>query len=306
MLPGPVGASATQESQTPQGSGVGPLTQFSERARIRALDVLPQPRGPLNRYAWLIRPVRSACWSGPVTCSCPLSSANVAGRYLRYSARPDWARLAGVVSSLSDAPAAISPSPPVIGTGNRRTPRTPIRARVPLLPSGPGGVGGSNAVRGVIGQCSQTHDQMCVLRPRPGAPCSACWRFRVSSPAEDSPSGLGRTLGKRVGGNPSRVRISYPPPNVIRWVRVFPRERLSGERRQAPVAELPASTWPPLQAPAPPATMDRPGPGLKPARCEFAPGRAAGRAALWSDGGWGGGWVLFQGLQGQPDGGVEL
>lgn len=30
--------------------------------------------------------------------------------------------------------------------------------------------------------------------------------------AEDSPSGLGRTLGKRVGGNPSRVRISYPPP----------------------------------------------------------------------------------------------
>src|SRR5262245_13575442 len=30
--------------------------------------------------------------------------------------------------------------------------------------------------------------------------------------AEDSPRGLGRTLGKRVGGNPSRVRISYPPP----------------------------------------------------------------------------------------------
>src|ERR1700753_3225499 len=91
MLPGPEGASATQESQTTQGSGVGPLTQFRERARIRALDVLPQPRGPLNRYAWLIRPVRSACWSGPVTCSCPRSSANVAGRYLRYRARPDWA-----------------------------------------------------------------------------------------------------------------------------------------------------------------------------------------------------------------------
>src|SRR5690606_7750679 len=33
----------------------------------------------------------------------------------------------------------------------------------------------------------------------------------VMFPAEDSPSGLGRTLGKRVGGNPSRVRISYPP-----------------------------------------------------------------------------------------------
>src|SRR5689334_4200296 len=34
----------------------------------------------------------------------------------------------------------------------------------------------------------------------------------VLFPAEDSPRGLGRTLGKRVGGNPSRVRISYPPP----------------------------------------------------------------------------------------------
>lgn len=52
-------------------------------------------------------------------------------------------------------------------------------------------------------------------------------RARVPSWAEDSPSGLGRTLGKRVGGNPSRVRISYPPPVLIRadlegrirWVR---------------------------------------------------------------------------------------
>lgn len=34
----------------------------------------------------------------------------------------------------------------------------------------------------------------------------------VMFPPEDSPRGLGRTLGKRVGGNPSRVRISYPPP----------------------------------------------------------------------------------------------
>ncbi len=49
MLPGPFGARAMQESHTPHGSGVGPFTQFSERARIRALVVLPQPRGPLNR-----------------------------------------------------------------------------------------------------------------------------------------------------------------------------------------------------------------------------------------------------------------
>src|ERR1700685_4453608 len=95
MLPGPEGASATQESHTPHGSGVGPLMQFSERARIRALEVLPHPRGPLNRYAWLIRPVRSACRSGPVTWSCPLTSANVAGRYLRYRARLDPETRAG-------------------------------------------------------------------------------------------------------------------------------------------------------------------------------------------------------------------
>ncbi len=37
-------------------------------------------------------------------------------------------------------------------------------------------------------------------------------RPQVASAAEDSPSGLWRTLGKRVGGNPSRVRIPHPPP----------------------------------------------------------------------------------------------
>ena len=38
---------------TPQGVSVGPCAQFRHRARMRALVVLPQPRGPLNRYAWL-------------------------------------------------------------------------------------------------------------------------------------------------------------------------------------------------------------------------------------------------------------
>src|SRR5580704_3778450 len=195
MLPGPDGARATQESQTPQGSGVGPLTQFSERARIRALDVLPHPRGPLNRYAWLIRPVRSAWASGPVTCSCPFTSANVAGRYLRYRARP-----AGVVSSRSDAAAAISSSSPVIGDPphTHQSPRTLAAFR-------PWGGWRDNAVRGVTGQCSQPWD--------PDVTQPGHRRIRVSYPAEVSPSGLGRTLGKRVGGNPSRVRISYPPPS---------------------------------------------------------------------------------------------
>src|SRR3954469_22135799 len=34
---------------------------------------------------------------------------------------------------------------------------------------------------------------------------------RIAGALEDSPSGLWRSLGKRVGGNPSGVRISHPP-----------------------------------------------------------------------------------------------
>ena len=39
------------EAQTPQGSAVGPFTQFSARARIRAVVVLPDPRWPANTNA---------------------------------------------------------------------------------------------------------------------------------------------------------------------------------------------------------------------------------------------------------------
>ncbi len=48
-LPLPPGASATQDSHTPQGVEVGPSAQFNERARMRAEDVFPQPRGPEKR-----------------------------------------------------------------------------------------------------------------------------------------------------------------------------------------------------------------------------------------------------------------
>src|ERR1700739_4952626 len=86
MLPGAFGANATQDSQTPHGLAVGPWTQFNDRARMRADEVFPQPRGPENRYAWLIRPASRAMDSGSVTCSCPTTSAKVAGRYFRYRA----------------------------------------------------------------------------------------------------------------------------------------------------------------------------------------------------------------------------
>ena len=39
-------AISTQASHSPHGSGVGPFTQLSARARMRAVVVLPQPREP--------------------------------------------------------------------------------------------------------------------------------------------------------------------------------------------------------------------------------------------------------------------
>src|ERR1051325_9955281 len=44
-------AISTHASQTPHGSAVGPLTQFSARARMRAVVVLPDPRCPANTNA---------------------------------------------------------------------------------------------------------------------------------------------------------------------------------------------------------------------------------------------------------------
>ena len=38
-----------QESHSPHGEIVGPFTQFSDAARIFAIDVFPVPREPTNR-----------------------------------------------------------------------------------------------------------------------------------------------------------------------------------------------------------------------------------------------------------------
>ena len=74
-------AIARQDSQTPHGVIVGPpLEQFSDAARIFAIDVLPVPREPTNRYAWCTRPCSIALLSVRTTCSCPTTSANVRGR----------------------------------------------------------------------------------------------------------------------------------------------------------------------------------------------------------------------------------
>ena len=42
-------AISTQDEQTPHGSPSWGSAQFSALARMRAVDVFPVPRGPLNR-----------------------------------------------------------------------------------------------------------------------------------------------------------------------------------------------------------------------------------------------------------------
>ena len=60
-------AISTHASQTPHGSAVGPFTQLSARASMRAVVVLPQPRGPANTKACAMRPLLSAFLSVRVT-----------------------------------------------------------------------------------------------------------------------------------------------------------------------------------------------------------------------------------------------
>src|SRR3954463_10576080 len=77
------------DSHSPQGVTVGPFTQFRHAARIFAIDVLPVPREPTNRDAWWTLPCSIALLSVRTTCSCPTTSANVRGRWRRYSEGPE-------------------------------------------------------------------------------------------------------------------------------------------------------------------------------------------------------------------------
>ena len=83
---------ATQLAQTPHGSAVGPPVpsgpmQFSARAMMRAVVVLPTPRTPVSMKAWATRPAAKALRSVRTIASCPIRSSNVVGRYLRASTR---------------------------------------------------------------------------------------------------------------------------------------------------------------------------------------------------------------------------
>ena len=72
------------ESHSPQGVGVGAgkAWQLRHRARIRAVVVLPVPRGPENRNPWAMVPRSRALPSVRATCSWPTRSSNRRGRYL--------------------------------------------------------------------------------------------------------------------------------------------------------------------------------------------------------------------------------
>ena len=74
---------SVQASQTPHGSAVGPCSQLSARARMRAVVVLPTPRGPENTNDCAIRRAPMALRSVCVTPRWPMTSSNRCGRHLR-------------------------------------------------------------------------------------------------------------------------------------------------------------------------------------------------------------------------------
>ena len=76
-------AISTQASQTPHGSAVGPFSQFRQRARMRAVVVLPTPRGPENTNDCAMRFAAIALRSVCVTPRWPITSSKRCGRHLR-------------------------------------------------------------------------------------------------------------------------------------------------------------------------------------------------------------------------------
>jgi hypothetical protein len=67
----------------PHGSAVGPFSQFSPRARMRAVVVLPTPRGPEKTNDCAMRPAAIALRSVCVTPRWPITSSKRCGRHFR-------------------------------------------------------------------------------------------------------------------------------------------------------------------------------------------------------------------------------
>src|SRR5665647_1391372 len=97
------------------------------------------------------------------------------------------------------------------------TPRAPSRAWLPLLRFRPGGVGLGGATRGaafIVRDAPGVNPVVVGTAPRDsGRLAEVRNEFSRCRTLEDSPSGLWRTLGKRVGCKPSGVRIPHSPQN---------------------------------------------------------------------------------------------
>ena len=78
-------AIARQTGHVLSGAGDGPgvPAQLSAFARMRAIDVLPVPRGPAKRYACRTWSCSIAFCSVRTTASCPTTSSKPCGRYFR-------------------------------------------------------------------------------------------------------------------------------------------------------------------------------------------------------------------------------
>ena len=261
--PVPFGASSRQESQTPHGSGVGPLGAVQaagQDARARGLAAaaraaeqvgvvdaaggqrVPQRRGDViladdlgeRRRAVLAvqrEVARAVCHASTLTsrtghpATCPLAPA--AGEVqIRLLQQCDQNKTGFLVAALQErvcrpgrGGGASQP-----GSSRRLRPCTGCRTTVSAAPPNDAATRCRHCVRrqdpprtrqsllilaafrpwgGSQGE-RRTGGRLTSLR---GSPTPA-----VSFTAEDSPSGLGRTIGNRVGSNPSGVQIPYPPP----------------------------------------------------------------------------------------------
>jgi hypothetical protein len=68
------------------GIASGPM-QFSARAMMRAVVVLPTPRTPVSMKACAMRPVANALDNVRTSASWPINPVKSDGRYLRASTR---------------------------------------------------------------------------------------------------------------------------------------------------------------------------------------------------------------------------
>ena len=136
-------AISTQASQTPQGSAVGPCSQLRPRARMRAVVVLPTPRGPANTKDWAMRRLAMALRSVCVTARWPITSSKRCGRHFLARTLYDTG---GVGRKMSDVKgegrSAFSPLE-ASRLGPHRDPEAPaahFSDCLALLPSGPDAV----------------------------------------------------------------------------------------------------------------------------------------------------------------------